>query len=333
MGRYTSGGVRIHTTDLTPIGMSLGDPIDIGGITSLEIPTGIETRADDAGLIYDQTRSIVNVAPVPLFTSKSIRQVLSAIGVNGFCYGPTTVPGAQNVDGTHPGFRMFGRRLSDCQDPPSGNEDAQYTSNTGLLLLGTLSAPRGEDATLSVVAHTLAAGFDLDPLAIAFNGATPTTLVEEQFTVGHCMIAGVGLNEDFGGWVLEFGILTSDKLPSPGTVSPQTVGVRKVPPRLTLTSLNPSAEASLNGYGGKSCTHANTKLQLRKRVDRSKLVGVGVSEHILLTMEGILTTPTLFSGSGNADATSEYTIEGLDDGTNAPVTLNHSATYDSDLTT
>lgn len=329
MARYTSGGVRFHVTDLTPIGGSLGDPIDIGGVTELNIPSGIETQADDAGLDFDQTRSVVNVSPVPTFTSKSLRQIFSIMGVGGFCYGGT--PGAGNVEGPHPGLELYGRRLSDCQDPPVGSEDAVYGSRAGLLILGNLSADRGQDATLSVICHTLVGDVNV-PLSTTFGSSMPTTLVEEQFTLGHSMVAGVGLNDALAGISLDFGVAISDKMPNPGTVSPQSVGVRKVQPSLTLRLLDPALEDVFDGLSGANLTHADTQFQLRKRADRGTMVGAGTAEHILLTMYGMLYAGTPFQGSGNADANAEYTLMGMDDGTNAPVVINHSTTYDTDLT-
>lgn len=329
MPRYTSGGIRFHVDDLTPIGGSLGAAIDIGGVTSINIPPGIESQGDDAGLLYEQSRSITSIMPEPSWTTKSLRQALTIAGVNGFCYGATNVG---NVDGTHPGLEIYGRRLEDCQNPDPGSEDAVYTSDAGLILLQSLSADRGQDVTLTMMAHCLSDSGSA-PLAPAYDADIPTSFVEEQFTLGHFMVAGQGFTEEGMSVSVDFGITTTDKLPGLGDVYPYSVGVRMVRPVITISARDPTlvADAKL-ALTGTSCTHANTKFQFRKRADRSTLVAAGTSQHVLMTAYGMVIPDELFSGSGNADVTNSFQIMCMDDGTNAPIVFNASTTYDTDLT-
>lgn len=330
MPRYTSGGVRFHVDDITPIGGSSGDAVDIGGITSIDIPAGIETQTDDAGLLYTQSQSITSMMPEPTFTSKSLRQVLTILGVNGFCYGPAATVG--NVDGTHPGLEIYGRRLENCQDPDGGSEDALYTSAAGLLILESLSADRGQDVSISVRAHCLSTDGSY-PVVPAYDADIPTTFVEEQFTLGHFMVAGQGFNEEGVSVSVDFGVQTDDKLPGLGDVVPYSVGVRKVMPVVTVTARDPSlvADAKL-ALSGTAATHANTKFQFRKRANRGSMVAAGTSEHVLMTCNGMILVEDAFSGSGNADATNSFRIQCDFDGTNAPIVFNASTTYDTDLT-
>lgn len=333
MPRYTSGGVRLHFNNQTPIGGIEGDSFDIGGITSINIPPGIETQGDDSGLKYEQSRSITAIAPVPSFTTKSLRQVLSLLGADGFCYGPDAAGevGPQNTDGTHPGLEIYGRKQVDCQVDSSG--DAKYTSGAGLLLLNGLSAERGQDVTLDVMSHCLSDVAGTAPLLHVYNATIPTTFVEEQFTLGHFMIAGIGINEEGMSVSVDFGVDITDKLPALGDVYPKSVGVRTVRPTITVTARDPSLiQAAKLALTGADCTHANTVFQFRKREDRATLIAAGTSEHVTMTAYGFVVPDEMFSGSGNADASNSFQIRCMDDGTNSPIEFNHSTTYDTDLT-
>lgn len=330
MPRYSSGGVRFHVDDLTPIGGSLGAAIDIGGITSINIPAGITTQTDDAGLLYTQSQSITSMMPEPTFTTKSLRQLLTIMGVNGFCYGPAATVG--NVDGTHPGLEIYGRRLASCQDPDGGSEDALYTSAAGLLILESLDASRGADVTISSRVHALSTDGSY-PIVPGYAADIPTTFVEEQFTLGHFMVGGQAFNEEGMSVSVDFGVTTSGKEPALGDVVPYSVGVRKVMPVITVSARDPSmiADAKL-ALAGTAATHANTKFQFRKRANRGTMTATGTSEHVLMTAAGMIVVDNMFAGSGNADATNSFRILCDDDGTNAPIVFNASTTYDTDLT-
>lgn len=327
MARFTNAGVRFHVDDLTPIGGSLGAAIDIGGIIEHSTDENVETQNDDSGLLYDQTVSIVSLMPTISLTSKSLRQLFTILSGGFYCYGGGTYPG--NVDGTHPGLEVYGRRKHNCKDAAPGSNHAKLTSPAGLLVAQTLNMPRGQDASLAWMAHCLSEDGS-DPVTEAFNASVPTTFVEEQFTLGHCMIAGLGINDQVTGMTLEFGVELGEKMPDLGEVVPSSVSVSKIRPRLTITGLDPSIAATL--ATGTSCTHANTKLQLKKRADRGKFVANGTAEHILITLDGMLVRDTRHAASGSDDATCSWRLETLDDGTNAPVVISPSSTYDTDLT-
>ena len=332
MPRYTSGGVRFHVTNLTPIGGLLGQAIDIGGITSINIPAGIETQGDDSGLKYEQSRSITSIAPEPTFTSKSLRQVLSIMGVDGFCYGLVSAGvGPQNVDGLHPGLEIYGGEITNCQAGVVG--DAKYTSDAGLLILDGLSADRAQDVTVDVRAHALSARGGA-PITTDYAATLATTFDEEQFTLGHFMVAGIPFNEEGMGISVDFGITPDDKLPALGDVYPYSVGVRMVKPIITVSARDPSlVQAAKLALTGTGCTHANTIFQFRKRLDRASLVPIATAQHVTMTAYGFVVPDEMFSGSGNADATNSFQIHCMDDGTNRPIEFNHSSVYDTDLTT
>lgn len=314
MPRYTSGGVQIHTND------SSGAQ-NIGAITSMSIPENIETAGDDAGLLYEYARSVINHAPVPTFTTKHIALVLDLIGLGGQCINsnpPTT-----------PGVRLYGRRQADCKNNPSASTNAMHTITDGLMILGSLSADRGQDATISVEIHAITDGTNA-PVVSVYNQALPT-FAHAQYTLGESMIAGIRVPET-AGVSIEFGLAISDKSPAFGSVWPDTVAARKVLPKIRPRGFDLAqiASGSLDPEGF-SCTHANTIIQLIKRANKGKFVAAGTSEHIAISFDGLGTVGTRMDASGNADATQEVMIEPQHDGTNVPILWDTTSVYDSDL--
>lgn len=324
--RYTGGGVRFHVDDITPIGGTLGQPVDIGGITDLDVSSNIGTETDRSGLLFTQTRSITEVAPMVDFTTISLRQLFTFCTLRGFCYGA----GEGNVDPTHPGLEVYGRRQRKCNDPAGGPGDAKYTSDAGFMLLNELTANAGADASCSAMSHTLSTA-GADPLVAVFNSTVPTTFIEEQFTLGRFIIAGTEFTDEVEGISLNFGLSLGPKRPDLGESYPQSVGVRKIEPTLTIRCQDPSILASLQ-RDGVSCAHSDTIIQLRKREDRGKLIAFDTAEHITISMDGMLISNQLFRSSGEDDATNEYTLFGMDDGTNDPVVINPSSAYTLDYT-
>lgn len=315
MPRYASGGVQIHTTDTSTAK-------NIGAITNLSVPENMETSGDDAGLLYEYSRSIITHMPVPTFTSKNIAMVLDIIGLGGTCINsdpPTTAPGV----------RLYGRRMADCKDNPGSSTNAMHTITDGIMILGSLNMERGQDATISVEVHAITDGSNA-PVVSVYNVALPTFLAA-QYTLGESIVAGVRV-PDSSSVTIEFGAQISDKTPGLGSIWPDTVAMRRVMPKVRIRGFDLSqiASGSLNPAGF-SCTHANTKFQLIKRVNKGTFVAAGTSEHILITVDGLGTVQTRMDASGNADATQEVMIEAMHDGTNVPIVIDTTSTYDSDL--
>lgn len=315
MPRFASGGVQIHTTDSS-------SAYNIGALTNLSIPENIETAGDDAGLLYEYSRSLIRHTPVPTFTTKNIAMVLDLIGLGGTCINcspPTT-----------PGVRLYGRRQVDCKDAPGSSTNAMYTITDGLMVLGTLTAARGQDATISVEIHAITDGSNA-PVAAVYNVALPS-FSAAQYTLGESIIGGFQIKEATS-VSIEFGVEISDKIPALGGLWPETVAARRVMPKVRvsgydLTQINDSGFA----LGGFDCSQSDSIIQLIKRVNKGTFVAAGTSEHIALAFDGLGTVQTRVDASGNADGTCEILVECQHDGTNVPVTWDTSSTYDSDLT-
>lgn len=286
----------------------------------MDLSTGTESMSDDSGAIYDEVRSIVSQMPEVRITTKSLFTWLSYVGLAGYCI---------SSDGSHPGLRLYGAVLNDCKAAPAAGTNLRYTIGKGLIILGQLSATKGQDATLSLMCHAISDGTNA-PFAFAYSSITlPTSLLSQQFTLGVCRVGNILLT-DLQQFTLDFGIECSKKEPEAGTIWPESIAVRKIQPVATFTGFNPTVlDSSSIPLGGKQATHAQTIMQLKKRANYASFVADGTSEHIRLTMNGLATCTGAFAGSGNAEATNVIRVEGVHDGTNVPILFTLATTYSS----
>lgn len=316
MARYQSGSVRIHTTDLNG-----GSLVDIAGVTSMEVTSGTESISDDSGAIYDEVRSISGQVPEISITSKWIESWLTYIGLGGYCIAS---------DGTHPGLQFFGRVLGDCKSPPAAGTNVRYTIGKGLVVLGELSAVRGQDATLSLMIHPLTDGTNA-PIAELYSGVTLPTFTpatNEQFTLGVCKVGSVVLT-DLQSLTIAFGVEVTEKTPQLGAVWPDSVAVRKVRPVATLTGFDPTIlQSGSIPWLGKQASGVNTLFQLKRRQAYTDFYGDAATEHIAITMNGLAFVPQPFSGSGNSEANTVLRVEGVHTGASVPLIVVPNSQYD-----
>lgn len=316
MARFQAGSLQIKTTDLNS-----GSAIDIGGVTNMAIRTNSETISDDSGDIYDEAISLSSQVIDAQLICKAIDAVLTYIGLAGYCI---------LSDGSHPGVRLFGRILNDCKSPPGSTDNLQYTFGTGLVYLGQLSARRGQDATLSVMIKPITDGTNAPVAFIQSSVTLPATsaLSKNLFTLGACKVGAVVLN-DFDALDLQFGITLSAMTPVMGSVWPDSVAIRKIRPIATFTGFDPRTLNDSSGIPllGKQAAHANTVIQLKKRLGYSSFVANATTQHIGITMNGMAVVTEVFSGSGNGEATNAIVVKGVHDGTNVPLLFNLAQAY------
>lgn len=312
MGQYSNGAVIFY--DESAVATNLG------GITNIDFPTNVEIISDDGGSIYDETLSITNFAPVASITTKSIKTVLETIALDGQCVQPAPELVTQ-VD-------VISRRLKTCQDTLSGTPHFRYRVTQGLLKLGSLSADRGQDAAISFMIDTLTDGTNA-PVAETDGVAMPSPLLTQQYTLGVCKLGGVVFSE-IEGISIDFGVQITDKTPALASIWPDSVGVLKVRPVLSLRGRDLSrVKAAMIPLAGKAGTHLNSVIQLVKRQNAGSFETIPGTTHISLTLNGLIVPENLMSGSGNARATNALRMATSYDGSSVPIVSNLSAAYDS----
>lgn len=286
--------------------------------TSLDFPTNAEVTDDDAGDIYATSQSLTNYAPVATVTTKNVASILDAVGLNGQCIGSGKT--IVQADLTY-------RKLETCKDPLSGTPHIRDRISTGLMRLGTLSAPRGQDATITTIIDAFTDGMNA-PVARTVGVANIATLISTRFTLGKLKIAGVGLVE-VDDWSLDFAVSITDKTPALGSIWPDSAGVLTVRPVLTMRGRDLSrVQSGLLGMGANAATHANTLLQLIKRQNAGSFVNFATQEHIAITIAGLAVPEMLVSGSANSRAGHTIRVPAYFDGTNAPVVFDTTSIYD-----
>lgn len=302
MARYQAGAITYGTS--------------LGAITDLNVDLGTETASDDSGSLYDETRSIVRQYPTISLTTKAIAGSIDLWGIPGTC-----------IDGT-PTLVAYGNVLGDCNNPPLSTDNAMYTVNRGLVSIGSLSAARGEDATLTWMVDAITDGVN-QPILPDYDGNTlPTSLAKGQWTIGAISIGDLVLT-DIASISLDFGVQKTQKTPALGSIWPDSIAVRKVQPTLTVSVFDIRFwHDSLLPSLGKVALHADTIIQLKKRANLTTFVADGTAEHITFTMGGIILPTNVFSGSGNGEAAGTIIVQGVHDGTNVPVTVDTTTIYD-----
>lgn len=308
MGEYTIGAVEIFNA--VPAGTAMN-------LTSLDFPTGAEVSGDGAGELYSMQQSLTGFSPVANFTTKNIAALLGFIGLNGQCVGSGKA--VTQVD-------LYERKLETCKDPLTATPHLRRRVTTGLLRLGSLSASRGQDATLSAVLDTFTDGTNA-PVAVTDGVALPASIVSTRFTLGVCKIAGVQFTE-IDSVELSFNVSITDKSPALGAIWPDSAGVLTVRPVLTLRGRDLSkVETAAIALGANAATHANTVIQLIQRENAASFYNFAGSSHITLTLDGMAVPSNLASSSAGSRSTNEVILAARDDGANAPVVITTGTTY------
>jgi hypothetical protein len=289
------------------------------GLTNVNFPTNAEVSGNDSGAKYEEFQSITGFAPVATLTTKAIAKMLGMVGLDGTCVG-TGKPITQ-VD-------VISRKLETCQTALGSTPHIRDRVTTGLLRLGTLTAPRGGDATITSILDTFTDGTN-GPVARTDGVAMPTPIFTERFTLGQLAIAGV-VYPDVDSVSIDFNVSISDKTPALGFVWPDSAGVLTVRPVLTLQGRDLSkVTAALMAFSANDAAHANTKIQLIRRLKGGIFAPFGNTVHIAITMAGLVVPDDLVSASANQRANHTLRLLGHDDGTNAPLMFSVAVAYDT----
>lgn len=292
------------------------------GCTNIDHPTNVEVSGNDSGSLYEEFQSIVRFDPVLTATTKAIGTILANIGLNGQCVG--TGKDVSKVDCIY-------RALETCQTALSATPHLRDRMSVGLLRLGTLSADRGQDATITAILDSLTDGTN-GPVARTDGVAMPDEedIVIERYTLGLPAIAGT-THPEVEGVSLEFGVSITEKMPSLGSIWSDSVGVLTVRPVLTLRGRDlRKVSAALVSAGSAECAHADTVIQLIARERSARFKDFGDSEHITITLAGLVVPENLGSAAAGQKAITTLRLPAaLDSSGNAPVLFDLTAQYDT----
>lgn len=284
-------------------------------LTNLDFPTNAEITDDESGSVYAEALALTGFAPVANVTTKAIKSMLDSAGLSGQCI---------KSGGTITQCDVIERRIGNCDSPLTATPHYRKRMNKALLRLGTLSASRTADATITAIVDAFSDGGG-SPVAITDGVAQPTPIVSERYRLAVSKIAGVQFPQ-IENISLAFNVTALPKEPQLASVYPETGGVATILPELTLTGKDLSrVQAGLMELAANGATHANTVLQLKRIESGASFYGSGENQHISITLAGLAVPQNLASGSGRSRATNSIVLRADYDGVNAPAVFATSA--------
>lgn len=234
------------------------------------------------------------------------------------------------------GLRLYWQDYASGGSRKGASSHIQDKVNAGIICLRRLTCQHQGDAVAQVEAIC---GWDgtNDMIARTFGVTLPAAPADDARYTLIDDVAGAGVNKvgnivipqlksmeiDFG-----FGI---DREGSGSDIQDKFVFLKTVQPTITLRSIDPTLFASAKiPVGGINCTHANTKLYLRKRAAGGSFVANGTTDHISVTADGMATLGQIGRGSGQDASEIVLMIQcrmagnptGAPDSTNAPLIFN-----------
>jgi len=221
------------------------------------------------------------------------------------------------------GLRVYWQKYlaGGSRDPASVH--IKDTITAGIIALQRLSCQHQGDAVAEVEA---VCGWDgsNDLIARTFNVALPAAPTDgDRFTLidGYNTIGGIAFGQlrsleiGFG-----FGI---EREGSGSDVAEKFVTIKTIAPTITLRGIDPSLYAAAKiPTVGLNCTHANTKLYLRKRAAGGSFVANGTAQHISVTADGMAKVGQIGRGSGQDASEIVAVLQCRYDGSNAPMIFN-----------
>jgi len=308
MPRYTIGAATFTDSGATDVHVKM---------TTIDLAANAEVTGDDSGGLYEEAHSLTGFGPTATLTSKALSTILGLIAIDGECIGATK-------DITQ--FDVISRKLETCEAALGGTPHMRHRVDTGILRLGTLTADRNTDATISVLMDAFTDGTNA-PMAEADGVAMVTPLVDERYRLGLCKIAGVQF-PDIEGISIEYNVSLTDKGPSLGSIWPDSAGVLTVRPVLVVRGRDLSkVQSGFIELGATAATHANTTLQFIKLENSGSYETFGDSVHISLTVAGMVVPEMVVSASAGGAATDELRVPLIHDGTFNPIVQTLGTTY------
>jgi len=281
------------------------------GITQCRVETGTDVQGEaTSGEVYTRWQSIFAQKPKADWTTKAIASALDLCGLTGL-----------DVSGLATGLKIFAQKHDRASTRAGATSHRKHTFSDGLVVPRTLTVPHRGDAKLTYDLLVLYDGVN-DPIILTDAVTLPAGVTDaERFTLGPTTIESVTLTT-IQQMTITFGI-TGDPEGGDSSIWDTYCSIRKITPSLTLSGFDVEWLKAANiPLTGKSVTHTNTAIYLRKRAAGSTFVADGTAEHIKFTAAGLAYIDVPFDASDDGYATTNLTMPLKYDGTNAPLVIN-----------
>lgn len=288
----------------------------ITGVSRQQLSTGSESSRDEsAGERYARHVSIVQQNPGGSVTTRAVAAALAIVGTEALTIDDGT---------TEPGLQFCQVSIDDATGKiASGSVHRAITMAKGLLYPDSLSVAQDQHAALNLNAVALYDGTN-NPLVPAGSLALPGTMADgERFGLGALTVGGVTITDHLSVDV-QFGVDVQVKR-AEGDIWPTHILVASLKPTWRIRGAGVEQFATSGGVplAGAAATVANTVLYLRKRSTSGAGYLAG-SNHASLAMAGLAYWQTVTDADGNDTAELELMVDGVYDGTNAPLVFTNS---------
>ena len=280
------------------------------GVTQLRVDTGTDVQGEaTSGEVCNRWLSVYAQKPKANWSTKAIASALDLCGLTG-C----------DVSGLATGLKVYPQKHARASTRAGDLSHRKITVFDGLVVPRTLTVPHRGDATLTYDLLVLFDGTN-DPLVITDAVTLPAGLTDaERFTLGPITIESVTLTTVQNS-SLDFGI-TGDPEGGDSSIWDTYCSIRGIKPKITISGFDIEWLKAANiPLVGKSVSHANTAIYLRKRAAGSTFVSDVTAEHIKFTAAGLAYIETPFDASDDGTSTTSLVMPLKYDGTNAPLVI------------
>lgn len=289
-------------------------PTLIGGIIRQNIATGSQVNGEaTSGEVYRRFLALYSQKVAPGFSTYAIATALAAIAPPGL-----------NIGSLASGLDFFAQKNLLGGTRAGATSHRQFTFNAGIIVPRRLSIDHGGDAILDYEAVVIYDGTN-DPIVITDSVTLPTPITDnERYAMGAMTIGGTTVAAKTR-WSIEFGCNAIGQA-ADGDIWDTFAHIRTQDSVLTVESVDVELLKAANiPLVGKTATHATTTLYLRKR-SATGFVADATAEHISMTADGLIVPDEAFSSDGQAPGRVTFTMPLKYDGTNAPLTIDTTAT-------
>jgi len=282
------------------------------GITKCRIETGTDVQGEStSGEVYNRWLSIFAQKPKADFETVAIASALDLCGLSGL-----------DVSGLATGLKIYAQKHERASTRAGATSHRKHTFLDGLVVPRTLTVPHRGDAKLTYDVLVLYDGAN-DPIIITDAVTLPAGVTDnERFTLGPVTIESITLTT-IQNMQIDFGI-TGDPGGGDSSIWDTYTSIRGIRPKLSLSGFDIEWMKAANiPLLGKSVSHANTAIFLRKRSqDLLTFVADDTAEHIKLTAAGLAHIEVPLDASDDGYSTTSLQMPLKYDGVNAPLVIN-----------
>lgn len=288
----------------------------IGGVTQQQLMAQPNVVAKAvAGSPYPMQSNIHGISGGFRFTSFNVATALGILGWTGLVLGSGVTA------------ELWEIQWDDVGNMKSGSVHRKCAIAVGRAIWRTIRASHRNDAMIDIEVFALSSDGSTSPFAWTESQALPTAVDDARHTLYSCKLGDIdmGCHTDLtidSGWQIQADACKSN-------VWDTRLKVAEITPKISVTTLNTELVGSSAGkinIQGIAATHANTLIQLRKRIPLlSTFVANITEEHISITSAGTVVPSTPYTGQANEDGTSSFDLHSYYDGTNTPFVIDATA--------